>query len=463
MTVLQCANDIKYVQYLSTIIASLGAASMGTSFSWSSPSIPMLTSSDSPIGVQLTHEQASWVASCFPLGMIPGSILAGVSLSKIGHKNIFFCCSVLFLTSWILVTVSNSLTLLVTGRIIGGLAGGAQISILQLYVGEIADKNIRGKLAVFPTANAQVGLLIGLGIGPFVSFQAYSIICAVIALVYGVTVLFIPQSPYFLMKKDKEQDAQKSLQMLIATLRTKNKNEASLQEIRSTIEYQTKNKFTIKKLLVERRYRNSLLMVIVIKTLSDFSGGYAINSYVQTVLDESNSSLSPEVASLIYGVIQVVSIFSSAFLIDKVGRKPLSIVSSGGAALALISEGVYFYLKDVKHIDTNDFNFLPVLALCIYRLMVSLSLSSLPYVLVSELFSVDAKEMCALIFGTYSSILMFTNIKIFNPILEAAGFHTLFWIFSASCILAIVFVAVLLPETKGISFNAIQDKLDSKK
>ncbi|KAF5270587.1 hypothetical protein FQR65_LT05485 [Abscondita terminalis] len=463
MTVIEYVKDIKYMQYISTIIASLGATCTGTIVGWSSPSVPLLISDHSPIGVQLTPEEASWAASCFSLGMIPGSIVAGSLLNKFGHKYLLIFSSVFFLASWILVAVTKSLSLLLTGRVVGGLGGGVQLAALQLYVGEIADKNIRGKLAVFPTVCSHLGMLISLGIGPFVSFHTFTILCACVALIFGTTVLFIPQSPYFLMKKGDVNSTKRSLSFLSKTIRLKNKIDETFEEVQTTIKYQTRNKFTLSHLLLKKRYRKSLIVVFVLKTLCDFSGGYAVNSYVQIILDSGNSSWSSEVSSLVYAIIQVTSIFFSAFLVDRVGRKPLTIVSAGGASLTLIIEGTYFYLKDVENIDLTGYNFLAVLILCLYRLLTSLALSHIPYVLISELFSVNTKEICSLILSTYTGVLMFTTIKIFNPILEAVGLHSLLWIYASCCILTIVFVIGFMPETKGKSFNAIQDELESEK
>ncbi|KAF5290832.1 hypothetical protein FQA39_LY14594 [Lamprigera yunnana] len=423
------------------------------------------------------YQQASWVASTYSLGMIPGSIICGPLTNRIGHRYTLLLSHLHFLIGWIIIALSNSFPMLIAGRMVSGLGGGFQITVTQLYIAEISDNNIRGRLMVLSTVSALVGTLLALTIGPFVSFAIFAIICGSITLLLSIgTLLMAPQTPYFLVRRGDEAGARKVLAYLFDSGQSSTEIDVTMNEIKDTISYQSRNKFTLMKLLTDQYYRKPLLLIMAGKTINEFCGTYVLNTYVQTIITLSNSSLTPSVGSVIFGAIQIPSskitlrlyvcfniqvvVILSALLIDKIGRNPVTIISSVGAGIPFILEGVYFYLQDVWKINLDNFNFFPILGLSVYRIMISFGISSLPYILVAELLSVNAKEVGSLTFGVYCSILMFTSVKIFNPIMEVAGLYTLFWIFASFCLLGVLF-GMFMPETKGKSFNAIQDQLQS--
>lgn len=153
----------------------------------------------------------------------------------------------------------------------------------------------------------------------------------------------------------------------------------------------------------------------------------------------------------------------AAFAVDRMGRKPMFIISALGCGVALLGEGIFFYLKDHEQADVTHLSWLPTTGLVLFALLNNFGLFTLPYILTAELFATNIKAFASALIILYGGILAFLVTKIFDPISEAWGRYTIFWIFSGCCFLGTLFIIVFLPETKGKTFLEIQEKLDKRR
>lgn len=142
------------------------------------------------------------------------------------------------------------------------------------------------------------------------------------------------------------------------------------------------------------------------------------------------------------------------------GRKPMFIISAVGCAIALLGEGIFFYLKDHEHENVSSLSWLPPTGLIVFALLNNFGLFTLPYVLIGELFATNIKEIASSLTILYGGVLAFLVTKFFDPISEAWGRFTMFWIFAGCCAVGAVFIFFALPETKGKTFTEIQEKLN---
>lgn len=144
------------------------------------------------------------------------------------------------------------------------------------------------------------------------------------------------------------------------------------------------------------------------------------------------------------------------------GRKPLLIASATGCAIALFAEGTYFYFQDVLETDVSSISWLPTTGIAVFVFMINVGIVTLPYVLLGELFATNIKGIGVSTFTLYGASLAFLVSKFFKPLANAWGEYTVFWIFGCICVLGIIFVLTVLPETKGKSFSEIQAILKRK-
>ncbi|KAF5271218.1 hypothetical protein FQA39_LY08225 [Lamprigera yunnana] len=408
-------------------------------------------------------EEGSWLASSFLLGSIPGSAMSALFIDKFGRKPSLLMAGIPLLLPWIAVLCSNSVLILCIMRFIGGIGLSLIITGATVYVGEISEKDIRGKLGSAFNILRLVGSLYVFSAGPFLSYINLALTCSVFPILFMTLFVFMPESPYFLVKTKQYELAKKNLIRLSKKSANDEFIQSRLEEIQATVDYDMKNKTSVIELFTNKLYRKSIIVIIGIKTVQQLSGVAAIEAYTQTIIGVSQSSISPEVSSIVAGVIQFPAAILTGFLVDRLGRKPLMIISCVGCAIALASEGVYFYLQNILQIDVNKFGWLPTTALLLYLVMNPIGIFTLPWILLGELFATNIKGYAVAAATTYGSVLAFLSTKLFQPISENYGIHVVFWIFAVICFMGALFCFFVQPETKGKTLAEIQIKLNRRK
>lgn len=182
-------------------------------------------------------------------------------------------------------------------------------------------------------------------------------------------------------------------------------------------------------------------------------------SYAETIFRISGSSLSPNTAAIIVGAIQLFGSYLSTSLMERLGRRPLLLISSLGMCICHYILGGFCYTQTLKY-DVSNLAWIPVVALSFYMIVYSLGVGPAPYVVSSEVLSRDISSL-VLTFGLFFVwVTAFAVIKLFPTIISLVDIHGCFFIFGTMCMAIFVFVLVLIPETKGQPRQLILDRLN---
>lgn len=381
---------------------------------------------------------------CIPIGIL---------INITGRKYTMLMLIIPFTIGWSLIIFAANVVMLYIGRILLGIAGGAFCVTAPIYTAEIADKNVRGTLGSFFQLMITIGILFAYIVGSKVTTTIFSIICAFIPLIFGAIFVFMPETPFYLIKKCRYESAVKSIKWF----RGKKSNyDLELTEMKEESEQNRVNKDSMITALRRAPTIRALVISFGLMFFQQMSGCDAVIFYTNAIFDAAKTKLNPADATIILGVMQVIATLGATIVVDKIGRRILLLISSSVMALCTIIIGFYFHFEDKISSSFDDLSWLPILCLCIFIITFSFGFGPIPWMMIGELFAPDVKGLAASMTGTFNWILTFIVTKTFGNLISLIDFGPTFWVFSIFSILGFIFVFLVVPETKGKTLHEIQ-------
>ncbi|KAL4708589.1 hypothetical protein ACJJTC_014197 [Scirpophaga incertulas] len=434
-------------QYLIVIAVNLNVLGIGVAIAWpSSMLVKLRDETDTVLDRPITEEEGSWIVSA---GFLVGSVLIFIpafTLDQLGRKYSILIFSLLNVIGFLFLTISSQLWHLVFGRILVGVSALFNFTVVPTYTSEIASTEVRGSLGTILQIMCALGFVIMMSVGPFVSYLRTNIFCLSLISVALIPALFLPESPYFLYRKGRITESMKVLTYLRGSeMEAKDElKEYDIADMDKVV-----NRWELFKNLT---FLKSLGIIFVIGIATHFIGLNVVTFYLQTIFKMTQTSVAPEISSVIIGIIEVTAAICTATISDRFGRKPIFGTALIGMSIGMDAETVNGFL-----------NFLPIICLVVVDFSFSAGPGSLNWALTSELFESKARGTGLAIAMVISGVSLFVTAKYFAVVMESIGPAAIFWIFSGNCFLFCLFIVFVIPETKGKSFTEIQIALGGKK
>ncbi|XP_023167618.2 facilitated trehalose transporter Tret1-2 homolog isoform X2 [Drosophila hydei] len=443
-------------QYVAALAAAGGAFAAGTLLGWTSPAETGIVKDATAYDFDVSSTQYSWVSSFMTLGAACVCIPIGFLINFIGRKWTMLLLVAPFVVGWALLIWAQNVFMMYIARFILGIAGGAFCVTAPMYTGEIAQKDIRGTLGSFFQLMITIGILFVYGIGAGLSVFWMSIVCGILPIIFGVIFFFMPESPTYLVSKNRSDAAVKSIQWLRGT---EYDYAPEMEELHQTEREIRENKVNILAALARPVTIKALCISLGLMFFQQLSGINAVIFYSEAIFEDANTGISASMSTILIGVMQVVATFVSTMVVDKLGRRILLLASGAVMALSTTAIGVYFYMKDQDPASVDNLGWLPVGSLCIFMIMFSIGYGPVPWLMMGELFATDIKGFAGSIAGTTNWVLAFVVTKTFKNLNDSLGSGGTFWLFAGVTIVGVIFVFLAVPETKGKSLNEIQMEL----
>jgi len=203
-------------------------------------------------------------------------------------------------------------------------------------------------------------------------------------------------------------------------------------------------------------------MIVVMACVSQRAGGIScILAYSSLILPEPAPIINKSSYVMLFAVLLVIVNFVGATIIDKVGRRPLLIISQLGMGLITFEFVVYFYLEKIG-VNMSAFVWLPYSCFILFAMTFAIGIGFVPVVLLGEMFPVNIRSHCSAIASiTLASCSFITN-KIFLLISHRYGYHIMFLVFTVINFSGVVYSYVYAIETKGKTFQEIQEILNDE-
>ncbi|CRL04891.1 CLUMA_CG017942, isoform A [Clunio marinus] len=409
-------------QIYTSLCVNLLTVSYGASIGWLSPAYELLSSQDSPLASgPITIEESSIVGSAICVGGFIASCCYGWIADKYGRKIALVTCAVPQMVGWILIYFATNPKYLILSRFLHGFAGGGIYVVIPIFITEISEDRIRGRLGTFITFALCLGIQIGYVLGDVMSFTIFPLCLVMFTNAFLAGVIIIHDSPIYLLRKSRFKRAENALKFyrgfskdvgeMNSKLKLEYDNMTSL--IKTTNSDSTGGRITFGDFLTKAA-RKAMLIGLALICLELLSGVFALLSYASMIFDEAGSSLSPNSSAIIVGGIQIVGVYASTLLVDRAGRKFLLISSSLCCALGMTLFAIYDFLKH-QGMDVSDYNWIPLACFSSVVFFANIGVVSLPVVVITEISPLKIKDIVYSISITFSWILEFVLFQ-FLPI-----------------------------------------------
>jgi SP family sugar:H+ symporter-like MFS transporter len=405
------------------------------------------------------------------LGCAIGALVAGPLADKTGRKAVMIVTAIIFALSAWGSGISTSATEFILYRLLGGLGIGAASVLAPAYIAEIAPAAIRGRLATLQ----QLAIVLGL----FTAFLSNYLIASVAggaegllflniaawrwmfwvelipALLFVVGVMFIPESPRYLVAQGKLKQAK--------TIFAKISSENIAQQVSAVQRsLHSEKKPSIADLFIagQKKIHPIIWVGVALSVFQQFVGinvvfYYGAELWRAAGFDESQSLL----INVITGTTNILSTFIAIALVDKVGRKPLLITGSIGMFISLAALTFIFGSADIDQSGqlalTNTMGTLALVMANLFVVFFGLSWGPIVWVLLGEMFNNRIRGVALAVAASAQWLANFAITMTFPILLGSVGLAGAYGLYALSAFISIFFVVKYISETRGKTLEAM--------
>ncbi|EKD55166.1 MAG: D-xylose-proton symporter [uncultured bacterium] len=399
----------------------------------------------------MSANEQGWLVAMVPLGALLSSIVSGEISDLFGRKKTLFLTAITFIAGSLICALTYDVTFLIIGRLLLGIAIGIGSSTSPVYTSELADEKHRGWLVNLFVVFIQLGVFLS-----FVISFAYShsgnwrdmIGLGVIpAIILMIAVFFLPESPRWLIAKNRSKEAKNILLDLYSTKEANQK----MQDIEEIV---VKDKVNIKLLFEKKRYLKVIFIGAAVSFFTQTVGINAFNYYAPTIFQKTGFA-SPGTATfytMFMGLVLVLSTISSLFFIDRIGRKKPLLIGTFGILLTLLAITLGFAL--IKNPMTLGWIFL--ISALVFMAFHGVSIGPACFLIPSEIFPLRVRGLgmgISVAFNWGANVIVAALVP---TIIAHFGVASLFGAFFVITIIAWLVFYFYIPETKGTTLEQIE-------
>lgn len=427
---------------------------------WTSPYLAKLTQRDSEIFI--TTDEASWVASVLGLGRAVGALSGGLSQFLISNKKTLFITGLPTALGWVCLTLATNVSWIYAARLFSGFGMGMFYASYPLFMGEVSNPKIRGSLCGFIMSCMPIGNLLGTLMGPLLSVKVFAAISMVPTLVYMVLFYLLPESPHYLCRIEKYDEAERSMRWYQRDLVDTNVELESLKHFVKMKESQTF--CDILREMWQPKNRQAIWIIHNVFFFMQLSGVNTINFYMEIVLKNAMvTAIRPSTVVYVVSAIGIISSWVALRAIDKYGRRIMLAVSSAGTAVSFALYSCQYGLLHENYGESGSLQWLAIVASFVVQISICVGISPVPSILLGEMLAPNIKSTAACFVSILSGFYAFVSSKTYQPLVDYTSEEAVFGFYALMMVLQVIFIFSCLPETKGKSLQEIQDMLTQDK
>jgi sugar porter (SP) family MFS transporter len=391
------------------------------------------------------------VVSIVLIGAMIGAIVGGAIADRIGRRATLVWAGGVFIAGSVLAPLSGSVFVLIVARAIIGIGIGFTSVTAPVYVSELAPPQSRGMLIGL----YQFALTVGIALANLVGYwlaaqQAWRLMfgIAVVPTVFFLgVILTVPESPRWLFAHGRPKEAAAVLRIYTDEMGA----QRFLHDIEQGLKMPMEQRWSA---LWSPAVRGALFIAVGLTVLQQVTGINTIIYYGPQIFELAGSSSHANaiLATLIVATVNVVATVVGIALVDRVGRKPLLYVGVTGMTIALFALSFAFGHQGMLGSSLGS---IAITCLVVYIACFAFSLGAIAWILVAEVFPLRVRGRGVAAGTLFSGIANFAVSLTFLTLINILGSAGTFAIYGTLCIATLVFVRLVVPETRGRDLESI--------
>jgi MFS transporter, SP family, galactose:H+ symporter len=397
-----------------------------------------------------------YVVSAVLVGCVIGAATSGRLADALGRKKVIIITACVFAAGSLWASLAQSVPVLLLGRATIGLAIGVASFTVPLYISEISPPNYRGALVSLNQLLITIGIVVSYFVDDLFAETANTwrnmfLVGVVPAVILGVGMLFLPETPRWLMSKGRRETAVGVLTRLMGARAANVEADA----IKESMAGEGGGTFAE---LFSDWMRPALFLGVGIMFVQQATGINTVIYYAPTIFQMAGftSDTAAISATVGVGLVNVLMTIVSIRLIDKLGRKPLLSIGLIGMSASLFLLGLAFLLEESVG---GALKWITVAALVGYIASFAISLGPIAWLLISEIYPLKVRGLAMSVATLSNWGFNFLIALTFLSIIESFGKAGAFWLYAVIGLGGWFFCKFFVPETKGTTLEDIEENL----
>jgi sugar porter (SP) family MFS transporter len=394
-----------------------------------------------------------WIVSAVTVGALAAAMVAGELADRSGRRLTNIAAGLIFATASLLCVVANSVATLIAGRFLVGCGIGLTSVGAPMYIAEVSPPRIRGTFVSLFQLAVTVGILLSYVVCTLLASAAawrwMLGLAAVPGLALAIGMMPMPESPRWLVKQKRRDDAR----AVLVKINPNSDPDETLAHIEHDLALEGQGTWGE---LFHRSLRPALLVGIGLAVFQQVTGINAVIYYAPQIFQAAGftSDLTALAATAGIGVINVLATFIAIWLVDRQGRKPLLIAGVTGMVATLSFLGLAFQGAGGAT-GAGDLGVITVVCLAGYIVFFAFSLGPIVWLMISEIYPLRNRAQ-AMAVSTASNWAANALVSTTFPVMTLRrGSAATFFTYSGLGVLTLLFVIAKVPETKGKTLEEI--------
>jgi len=399
----------------------------------------------------LSTESQSWVVSIVLVGAMAGALTGGALADGWGRRPTMMAGGILFVAGSTLAMFAPSVAVIIVARALLGIAVGFNSVTAPVYVSELAPPKSRGRLVGLYQFTLTCGIaladLVGYWLASSGSWRLMFGLGAIPALLFLLLVFGVPESPRWLLAHGRDSEAVAILESYAGTSGAA----AILEDLRASLRTAVERRWSA---LFAPAARRGLIIAVGFTILQQVTGINTVIYYGPRIFALAGvaSNQSAIFATFVIAVMNVLATIIALVLVDRVGRKPLLYWGVGGMTASLFVLAFAFHAKDALGASLG---LIAAACLSVYIVCFACSMGPIAWILVAEVFPLRLRSRGAAAATLGSGLSNFLVSLTFLSLIEIAGNSVTFALYGGFCLVTLLFVRYIVPETMGRELESI--------